>query len=51
MMFHKENDFQRKVCKMKFIYSIRLERHFKVAHPIKHDGLDRNDIEIIEPAY
>lgn len=37
-MFHKKTDFQCKVCKMQFSDAIRLERHSKVAHPVKHDG-------------
>lgn len=31
-------DFQCKVCKIQFSDAIRLERHSKAAHPIKHDG-------------
>ena len=37
-MFRKENNFQCKVCKMQFNENVRLERHFKTAHPVKHDG-------------
>jgi len=37
-MFDRKKDFKCKECGMKFDDPIRLERHFKAAHPSKHDG-------------
>jgi len=36
--FDKEKDFKCKECGMQFLDGIRLERHFRAAHPAKHDG-------------
>jgi hypothetical protein len=37
-MFDSKKDFKCKECGMKFGDTGRLERHFKAAHPAKHDG-------------
>jgi predicted transcriptional regulator len=37
-MFDRKNDLKCKECGMQFKDAARLERHFKAAHPLKHDG-------------
>ena len=37
-MFDKEKNFKCKECGMQFLDGIRLERHYRAAHPAKHDG-------------
>jgi len=34
----KQKKIKCKECKMEFDDPVRLERHFKTAHPTKHDG-------------
>ena len=37
-MFGRTKNFQCKECNMQFADPTRLERHFKTAHPPKHEG-------------
>jgi len=37
-MFDRKKDFQCRDCGMKFDDHVRLERHFKAAHPSKQEG-------------
>jgi len=38
LKLNKKRDFRCKECGMHFDDAVRLERHFKAAHPPKHDG-------------
>jgi hypothetical protein len=37
-MFDKKKDFKCKKCDMRFDDPVRLETHFKAAHPVNPDG-------------
>ena len=37
-MVDRKKNFKCKECDMEFDDPVRLERHFKAAHPAKHDG-------------